>query len=125
MPFFDLRVYCVVSLFEDSSIVGGLDFGMCFWATRVDASRRVGVQLTDSGSYRREEAVGHLRRLTNILLDNMEHGSEKRLMDPKELRLMGSAALRSVRLLIKTIQDDASNRDAAGHFPEGRTDPEQ
>jgi hypothetical protein len=52
----------------------------------------------------RREALRNLRRLTGIILDKLEEGSDKRLMDPKEIRLLGGTAIRSIRLYLQALE---------------------
>jgi hypothetical protein len=59
---------------------------------------------------KRTEALADLRRLTTIILDNLEEGSRNRLMDPKEMRLLGGTAIRSIRLYLKTLEEDRKRR---------------
>ena len=54
----------------------------------------------------RSEALADLRRLTTVILDNLEEGSRNRLMDPKEMRMLGGTAIRSIRLYLKTLEED-------------------
>lgn len=51
----------------------------------------------------RRKALWDLRRVSGIILDNLEEGSSYKLMDQKELRLMGSAAIRAIRLFLQGI----------------------
>lgn len=55
------------------------------------------------GSERRQ-AIADLRRLANIILDNLEDGSRRKLLDPKEIRLLGSTAMRSIRLYLAALE---------------------
>jgi len=59
---------------------------------------------------KRTEALADLRRLTTVILDNLEEGSRNRLMDPKEMRLLGGTAIRSIRLYLKTLEEDRKRR---------------
>jgi hypothetical protein len=59
---------------------------------------------------KRTEALADLRRLTTVILDNLEEGSRNRLMDPKEMRLLGGTAIRSIRLYLKTLEGDRKRR---------------
>jgi len=59
---------------------------------------------------KRSEALADLRRLTTVILDNLEEGSRNRLMDPKEMRLLGGTAIRSIRLYLKTLEEDRVRR---------------
>jgi len=54
--------------------------------------------------------LADLRRLTSIILDNLQEGSQNRLMDPKEMRLLGGTAIRSIRLYLKTLEEDHARR---------------
>jgi hypothetical protein len=54
----------------------------------------------------RRQALSDLRRLQSIILDNLQEGYRLKLMDAKELRLMGSTAIRSIRLFLKTINEE-------------------
>ena len=68
-------------------------------------------RLEDSnGDSKRTEALADLRRLTTVILDNLEEGSRNRLMDPKEMRLLGGTAIRSIRLYLKTLEEDRKRR---------------
>ena len=58
----------------------------------------------------RDEALADLRRLTTIILDNLEEGSLNKLMDPKEMRLLGGTAIRSIRLYLKTLEGELTKR---------------
>lgn len=51
----------------------------------------------------RRKALWDLRRVSGIILDNLEEGSQYKLMDQKELRLMGAAAIRAIRLFLQGI----------------------
>ena len=72
----------------------------------------------------RDEALADLRRLTTIILDNLEEGSRNKLMDPKEMRLLGGTAIRSIRLYLKTLEGELTKRskekedDSAPKVPE-------
>lgn len=59
---------------------------------------------------KRSEALADLRRLTTVMLDNLEEGSRNRLMDPKEMRLLGGTAIRSIRLYLKTLEAELTKR---------------
>src|SRR6266487_77118 len=59
---------------------------------------------------KRSEALADLRRLTTVILDNLEEGSRDRLMDPKEMRLLGGTAIRSIRLYLKTLDEHHTRR---------------
>jgi len=59
---------------------------------------------------KRSEALADLRRLTSVILNNLEEGSRNRLIDPKEIRLLGGTAIRSIRLYLKTLEEDRSRR---------------
>jgi len=59
---------------------------------------------------KRSEALADLRRLTTVILDNLEEGSRNRLMDPKEMRMLGGTAIRSIRLYLKTLEEDRVRR---------------
>ena len=52
----------------------------------------------------RKGALADLSRLTRIILDKIEDGSENGLMDAKEIRLLGGTAIRSIRLYLKTLE---------------------
>ena len=54
---------------------------------------------------KRTEALADLRRLTTVILDNLEEGSRNRLMDPKEMRLLGGTVIRSIPLYLKTLEE--------------------
>jgi hypothetical protein len=55
---------------------------------------------------KREEALADLRRLTHVILDNLEEGSKNRLLDPKEIRLLAATVNRSIRLYLRTLEKD-------------------
>ena len=55
---------------------------------------------------RKEEALADLHRLTRVVLSNLEEGSENRLMDPKELRMLSGTAIRALRLYLKALDAD-------------------
>ena len=86
------------------------------WTTRVDAYTRKDPErresrLRDSNNdSERSEALADLRRLTTVILDNLEEGSRNRLMDPKEMRMLGGTAIRSIRLYLKTLEEDRTRR---------------
>ena len=67
------------------------------------------LKVSDNDS-ERKEALADLRRLTSIILDNLQEGSQNRLMDPKETRLLGGTAIRSIRLYLKTLEEDHTRR---------------
>ena len=67
------------------------------------------MKVSDNDS-ERKEALADLRRLTSIILDNLQEGSQNRLMDPKEMRLLGGTAIRSIRLYLKTLDEDHTRR---------------
>jgi len=67
------------------------------------------LKVSDNDS-ERKEALADLRRLTSIILDNLQEGSQNRLMDPKEMRLLGGTAIRSIRLYLKTLDEDHTRR---------------
>ena len=81
-----------------------------------------GLRVSDNDS-ERKEALADLRRLTSIILDNLQEGSQNRLMDPKEMRLLGGTAIRSIRLYLKTLDEDQTRRtnrdlvDSSGKIP--------
>ena len=52
----------------------------------------------------RKGALADFSRLTRIILDKIEDGSENGLMDAKEIRLLGGTAIRSIRLYLKTLE---------------------
>ncbi len=58
----------------------------------------------------RRNALTDLRRLTGIILENLEEGSRNRTLDPKDLRMLGGTVIRSVRLFLKTIEADNEKR---------------
>jgi hypothetical protein len=51
---------------------------------------------TDSGE--RAELVDQIRRLNNIMLEKLEEGSREKLLDHNQTRLLGSIALRVLKL---------------------------
>lgn len=57
----------------------------------------------------RRDAAADLRKLTKIIVEDRQHGLENRLMDPKEMRLLGATAIRSIRLYLKTIDDESNH----------------
>ncbi len=54
----------------------------------------------------RRQVLSDLRRMTKIVMDNLEDGSRKRLLDAKELRLLGSMVMRSTRLWLAAQRGD-------------------
>ncbi len=54
----------------------------------------------------RRQAVDNLRRLAKIMMDNLADGSRRRLMDAKEIRLMGGTAMRATRLYLAETKRD-------------------
>jgi hypothetical protein len=64
-------------------------------------------QVNDS---KRDAAMADLRRLTRIILDNLEEGSRNRLLDPKEIRLLAVTVNRSIRLYLRTLERDQPKR---------------
>jgi len=51
---------------------------------------------TNSGE--RAELVDQIRRLNNLLLEKLEEGSREKLLDHNQTRLLGSIALRVLKL---------------------------
>ncbi len=70
------------------------------------------------------EALADLRRLTTVILDNLEEGSRNRLMDPKEMRLLGGTAIRSIRLYLKTLEGDRTKLSKEKEDDSARKVPE-
>lgn len=60
----------------------------------------------------RERLLNSIQRLTGMALDRLEEGTRERMMDAKETRLMGSLALRSMRLWQEVLRDN--RRDERG-----------
>ncbi len=60
----------------------------------------------------REKLLNGIQRLTGMALDRLEEGTRERMMDAKETRLMGSLALRSMRLWQEVLRDN--RRDDRG-----------
>src|SRR5256712_13573099 len=58
----------------------------------------------------RSESLADLRRLTGVILDNLEEGSRNRLINPKEIRLLGGTAIRSIRPYLKTLEEARTRR---------------
>ena len=58
----------------------------------------------------REQALAQLRRLADIILDNLAEGSRNKLLDPKEIRLMTGTATRTIRLYVRTLEGPASKK---------------
>ncbi len=54
----------------------------------------------------RRKALADLRRLSSIILDKLEDGSQRRLMDAREMRLLGGTAMKSIRLLLAELDRD-------------------
>ena len=77
---------------------------------RKDPERRESRLKDSNNDSERSEALADLRRLTTVILDNLEEGSRKRLMDPKEMRMLGGTAIRSIRLYLKTLEEDRMRR---------------
>jgi hypothetical protein len=72
-------------------------------------SRKSGVDTQVTGKEddsKREEALADLRRLTHVILDNLEEGSKNRLFDPKDIRLLAATVNRSIRLYLRTLEKD-------------------
>ena len=46
----------------------------------------------------REELLAQIRRLAGIVLDRMEEGSRERMLDPGQTRMLGTTALRILKL---------------------------
>ena len=59
---------------------------------------------------RKQQALVDLHRLTRVVLSNLEEGSKNRLMDPKELRMLGGTAIRALRLYLKALDEDSEPR---------------
>lgn len=55
---------------------------------------------------KRNEALADLRRLTRVVLEELERGSRDKLMDAKEMRLHASTVIRAIRLYLKTLDGD-------------------
>ncbi len=53
------------------------------------------------GSSERRQVLSDLRRMTKIVMDDLEDGSRRRLLDAKEIRLLGSMVMRSTRLWLE------------------------
>jgi hypothetical protein len=77
---------------------------------RKDPERRESRLKDSNNDSERSEALADLRRLTTVILDNLEEGSRNRLMDPKEMRMLGGTAIRSIRLYLKTLEEDRTGR---------------
>ncbi len=77
------------------------------------------MKVSDNDS-ERKEALADLRRLTSIILDKLQEGSQNRLMDPKEMRLLGGTAIRSIRLYLKTLEEDHARRTNGDHDSSGK-----
>jgi hypothetical protein len=54
----------------------------------------------------RRKALADLRRLSSIILDNLADGSQRRLIDAREMRLLGGTAMKSIRLWLAEIDRD-------------------
>jgi len=81
-------------------------------------------RLEDSnGDSKRTAALADLRRLTTVILDSLEEGSRNRLMDPKEMRLLGGTAIRSIRLYLKTLEEDRKRRQNKDENDSSRKEP--
>jgi hypothetical protein len=59
----------------------------------------------------RRDAAADLRKLTKMIIEDMQHGMENRLMDPKEMRLLGGTAIRAIRLYLKTLEEGSNQKD--------------
>lgn len=59
---------------------------------------------------KKERALVDLHWLTRVVLSNLEEGSENRLMDPKELRMLCGTAIRALRLYLKALDADSEPR---------------
>ena len=77
---------------------------------RKDPERRESRLKDSNNDSERSEALADLRRLTTVILDNLEEGSRNRLMEPKEMRMLGGTAIRSIRLYLKTLEEDRTRR---------------
>ncbi len=55
----------------------------------------------NGGSSERRQVLSDLRRMTKIVMDDLEDGSRRRLLDAKEIRLLGSMVMRSTRLWLE------------------------
>jgi len=58
----------------------------------------------------REHALAQLRRVSDIIIDNLAEGSRNKLLDPKEVRLMTGAATRTIRLYLRAMDGSASKK---------------
>ena len=52
---------------------------------------------------KRKEVQADLRRLYSVVLDRLEQDSERRLLDPKDLRLLSANVLRTIRHYMKSM----------------------
>lgn len=55
----------------------------------------------------RAELLASVRRLTGIVLDKLEQGSKDHSLDQAQTRMLGSIALRSLRLWHEALRGDA------------------
>lgn len=46
----------------------------------------------------REDLLQNIRRLTKIILDRLESGTQEKMIDQAQARMLGSIALRSLKL---------------------------
>ena len=56
------------------------------------------MEITDEVS--REDLLQSIRRLSRIILDRLESGTQEKMMDQTQARMLGSIALRSLRLYL-------------------------
>ncbi len=62
----------------------------------------------------RVELLANIRRLTIMVLDNLEEGSRDKTLDQAQKRLLSSTASRLLRLWRSTLKDDADQRIEKG-----------
>jgi len=63
-----------------------------------------------NGGY--EELLANIRRLTVMVLDNLETGSRDKTLDPGQKRLLSSTGARLLRLWRATLREGGSQRVA-------------
>ncbi len=68
----------------------------------------VGRDSGDPGAH--EELLSNIRRLTIMVLDNLEEGSRDKTLDQSQKRLLSSTASRLLRLWKNTLKDDGIQR---------------
>lgn len=68
------------------------------------------------------ELLANVRRLTGILLDRLEQGSREGTLDQGQVRMLGSIALRSLRLWQEALRRNDPGRQAHQQLPEAQAE---